>query len=89
MLILTRRIGEKIIIGDDIVITVLSNTDNNKTYGSGTVRLGIKAPKDLPVHREEIYIKINSKKPVDSDNDQLEYETTVTQEGYQQDNYNK
>lgn len=53
MLILTRRLGETIIIGEDIEITVLG------TKG-GQVRLGINAPKDVDVHREEIYHSIKN-----------------------------
>lgn len=51
MLILTRRISESVIIGDDVKITVLG------VKGS-QVRLGIDAPKDVSVHREEIYERI-------------------------------
>ena len=51
MLILMRRPGETVMIGDDIVITVLGVARNR-------VRIGIKAPKDVPVHREEIYERI-------------------------------
>lgn len=55
MLILTRRISESIIIGDDVKITVLGVKGNQ-------VRLGIDAPKDLSVHREEIYDRIKQEK---------------------------
>lgn len=51
MLILTRRVGETIVIGDDVTVTVLGVKGNQ-------VRLGVNAPRDLPVHREEIYERI-------------------------------
>ncbi|MFZ5465653.1 MAG: carbon storage regulator CsrA [Pseudomonadota bacterium] len=51
MLILTRRIGEVLRIGDDVSITILGVKGNQ-------VRIGIDAPKDVAVHREEIYQRI-------------------------------
>jgi len=55
MLILTRRVGETLIIGDDVSVTVLGVRGNQ-------VRLGVDAPKDIAVHREEIYQKIQNEK---------------------------
>jgi carbon storage regulator len=54
MLILTRRVGEALMVGDETKIVVLG------VKGS-QIRLGINAPKDIVVHREEIYDKIHSK----------------------------
>ncbi len=51
MLILTRRVGETLMIGDDVAVTVLGVKGNQ-------VRIGVKAPRDVSVHREEIYDRI-------------------------------
>ncbi|MDJ0879132.1 MAG: carbon storage regulator CsrA [Halieaceae bacterium] len=51
MLILTRRIGETLMVGDNVTVTVLGVKGNQ-------VRLGVNAPKDVAVHREEIYNRI-------------------------------
>ncbi|EGV06571.1 carbon storage regulator [Haemophilus pittmaniae HK 85] len=55
MLILTRKVGESVLIGDDISITVLSVRGNQ-------VKLGVQAPKEVSVHREEIYQRIQQTK---------------------------
>ena len=53
MLILTRRVGETLMIGDQVTVTVLGVKGNQ-------VRLGVNAPKDVAVHREEIYERIKA-----------------------------
>jgi len=58
MLILTRRVGESIMIGEEVVVTVLGVKGNQ-------VRIGVNAPKEVSVHREEIYERIKS----EGDND--------------------
>lgn len=53
MLILTRKVGEVLLVGDDVEITVLSIRGNQ-------VKLGVNAPKEISVHRQEIYDKIKA-----------------------------
>ena len=54
-LVLSRREGERIFIGDDIKITVLQIKGN-------TVRIGLDCPRDLPIHREEVWLRIQEEK---------------------------
>lgn len=58
MLILTRRVGETLMIGDQVTVTVLGVKGNQ-------VRLGVNAPKEVAVHREEIYRRIQGEKSGD------------------------
>ena len=77
MLILTRRIGESVFIGEEVRMTVLGVRGTQ-------VRIGINAPKDVPVHREEIYYRIKNEQGGGNqyDNGDRGYD-----QGYQQDDH--
>jgi carbon storage regulator len=62
MLILTRRVGETVMIGNDVTVTILGVKGNQ-------VRVGINAPKNVAVHREEIYERIKREQQGDSQSD--------------------
>lgn len=60
MLILTRRVGETLMIGDEVTVTVLGVKGNQ-------VRIGVNAPRDVTVHREEIYERIKREQSQDDE----------------------
>ena len=66
MLILTRRVGETVMIGDEVTVTVLGVKGNQ-------VRVGVNAPKTVSVHREEIYERIQREEKADSAGNDSEY----------------
>ena len=62
MLILTRRVGETLMIGDEVTVTVLGVKGNQ-------IRIGVNAPRDVTVHREEIYERIKQEQLSDQESD--------------------
>ena len=84
MLILTRKIGESLLIGDDVEITVLS-------IRGSQVKLGVKAPKEISVHREEIYQRIQHERAMHEHLQHLDqdYQPAFEDEGAQQNNFNR
>jgi carbon storage regulator len=71
MLILTRRVGETLMVGEEVTVTVMA------VKGS-QVRIGINAPKDIEVHREEIFDRIKQEKENTSNVDQATHEGFIT-----------
>jgi carbon storage regulator len=78
MLILTRRINETLNIGDEIQVTVLGIKGNQ-------VRIGINAPRDVPVHREEIYQRIQREEQHGHDEKPEEAEDDYPDESFEED----
>ena len=71
MLILTRRVGESLRIGDDVSVTVLGI----KGY---QVRIGVNAPKSVSVHREEVYDRINDENSKNSEDSEKNSKKNIT-----------
>ena len=71
MLILTRRVGETVVIGDDVTVTVLGVKGNQ-------VRLGVNAPREVAVHREEIFERIKRERAEGGESDVPQVATAGT-----------
>jgi carbon storage regulator len=74
MLILTRRVGETLMIGDEVTVTVLGVKGNQ-------VRIGVRAPKNVSVHREEIYERIRAEQGAADQEHDPDYPTRAAAAG--------
>ena len=74
MLILTRRVGETLMIGDDVTVTVLGVKGNQ-------VRIGVNAPRDISVHREEIYERIKAEQLAEQEGESPDAEAAGKADG--------
>lgn len=85
MLILTRRVGETLMIGDQVSVTVLGVKGNQ-------VHIGVNAPKEVSVHREEIYQRIQHERAMHDEHLQhldQDYQPSFEDDNYSQNNFNR
>lgn len=85
MLILIRRVGETLMIGDQVSVTVLGVKGNQ-------VRIGVNAPKEVSVHREEIYQRIQHERAMHDEHLQhldQDYQPSFEDDNYSQNNFNR